>query len=160
MVILNMPFERWYIGLFLIGLGVYLVVRARALNDLRRYFRRDDCSPGLEEAVARRQELEALPLAAWYVPGIIDVLLGAAVLAAGSRCGRRIEGLGLADGVGGPGVFARGIEDMGQTIYAALTYYEKWAMCAANVLVTKGHFTPDELAQKIAQVKRRFEDGT
>lgn len=80
-MIWNMPFDRWYLGLFLVGFGVYLVVRARALNDLRRYFRRDDCSPGLDEAVARRQELEALPLAAWYVPGIINVLLGAAVLA-------------------------------------------------------------------------------
>jgi hypothetical protein len=53
----------------------------------------------------------------------------------------------------------RGIEDMGQTIYAALTYYEKWAMCAANVLMTKGHFTPDELAEQISRVKRRFEEG-
>jgi hypothetical protein len=54
----------------------------------------------------------------------------------------------------------RGIEDMGQTIYAALTYYEKWAMCAANVLMTKGHFTPDELADRLAGVRRRFEEGT
>src|SRR5271156_2796765 len=80
MMIWNMPFERWYLGLFLLGFGVYLVVRARARNDLHRYFRGDDCSPGLDEAVEGRQELEALPLAAWYVPGIINVLLGAAVL--------------------------------------------------------------------------------
>jgi hypothetical protein len=53
----------------------------------------------------------------------------------------------------------RGIEDMGQTIYAALTYYEKWAMCAANVLMTKGHFTADELAEQIRQVKLRFEEA-
>ncbi len=79
MMIWNMAFERWYLGLFLVGFGMYLVVRARALNDLRRYFR-DDCLPGLYETVARRQELEALPLAAWYIPGIINVLLGAAVL--------------------------------------------------------------------------------
>ena len=39
MMIWNMPFERWYLGLFLLGFGVYLVVRARARNDLRRYFR-------------------------------------------------------------------------------------------------------------------------
>ena len=53
----------------------------------------------------------------------------------------------------------RGIEDMGQTIYAALTYYEKWAMCAANVLMTKGHFTADELADRIRLVRQRFEEG-
>lgn len=50
----------------------------------------------------------------------------------------------------------RGIEDMGQTIYAALTYYEKWAMCAANALVSKGHITPDELAAKVEEVRARF----
>ena len=46
----------------------------------------------------------------------------------------------------------RGVEDMGQTIYAALTYYEKWVMCAANLLMTKGHITSDELADKVAEV--------
>jgi len=50
----------------------------------------------------------------------------------------------------------RGVEDMGQTIYAALTYYEKWAMCATNVLLTKGHITADELAAKLAEVRTRF----
>jgi hypothetical protein len=33
-------------------------------------------------------------------------------------------------------------------------------MCAANALMTKGHFTPDELAERIAQVRRRFEEET
>jgi hypothetical protein len=75
------------------------------------------------------------------------------------RCHALLESLN-ARGVVSMEEKRRGIEDMGQTIYAALTYYEKWAMCAANVLITKGHFTPDELAQKIAQVKRRFEEGT
>lgn len=49
----------------------------------------------------------------------------------------------------------RGVEDMGQTIYAALTYYEKWAMSAANTLLNKGLLTPDELANKIAEVRAR-----
>jgi hypothetical protein len=75
------------------------------------------------------------------------------------RCHALLESLN-ARGVVSMEEKRRGIEDMGQTIYAALTYYEKWAMCAANVLITKGHFTPDELAEKIAQVKRRFEEGT
>lgn len=51
----------------------------------------------------------------------------------------------------------RGVEDMGATIYASLTYYEKWAMCAANVLMTKGLITPDELATKLAEVRARNE---
>jgi len=51
----------------------------------------------------------------------------------------------------------RGVEDMGQTIYAALTYYEKWAMCAANTLMNKGFISADELAAKVAEVRARFE---
>jgi len=51
----------------------------------------------------------------------------------------------------------RYVEDMGQTIYAALSYYEKWIMTASNFLVTKGYITPDELAAKIAEVRKRFE---
>ncbi|HEY4055457.1 MAG TPA: nitrile hydratase subunit alpha, partial [Kofleriaceae bacterium] len=46
----------------------------------------------------------------------------------------------------------RGIEDMGQTIYAALTYYEKWVMCAANLLMSKGHITSDELTAKVNEL--------
>lgn len=53
----------------------------------------------------------------------------------------------------------RGIEDMGQTIYAALTYYEKWAMCAANVLINKGLITPDQLSAKLIEVHARFEEA-
>ena len=52
----------------------------------------------------------------------------------------------------------RAVEDMGATIYAALTYYEKWAMCAANVLLTKGLITSDGLAQKIHDVRDRLSD--
>jgi hypothetical protein len=50
----------------------------------------------------------------------------------------------------------RGVEDMGQTIYAALTYYEKWAMCAANTLMNKGHITADELAARVHEVRARL----
>lgn len=50
----------------------------------------------------------------------------------------------------------RGVEDMGKTIYAALTYYEKWIMSAANHLLAKGHISPDELAAKLHEVRERF----
>lgn len=118
-MIWNMPFDRWYLGLFLVGFGVYLIVRARALNDLRRYFRRDDCSPGLDEAVARRQELEALPLAAWYVPGIINVLLGGAVLA-GALSGIVGYGFGMCAFVASLGTSYLRLRNRGATRAAAL----------------------------------------
>ena len=51
----------------------------------------------------------------------------------------------------------RFVEDMGETIYASLTYYEKWIMAASNFLVDKGYITPDELAEKIREVRKRFE---
>jgi hypothetical protein len=114
-----MPFERWYLGLFLLGFGVYLVVRARARNDLRRYFRGDDCSPGLDEAVERRQELEALPLAAWYVPGIINVLLGAAVLG-GALSGIIGYGFGMCAFVTSLGISYLRLRNRGATRAAAL----------------------------------------
>jgi hypothetical protein len=119
MMIWNMPFERWYLGLFLLGFGVYLVVRARARNDLRRYFRGDDCSPGLDEAVERRQELEALPLAAWYVPGIINVLLGAAVLG-GALSGIIGYGFGMCAFVTSLGTSYLRLRNRGATRAAAL----------------------------------------
>jgi hypothetical protein len=49
----------------------------------------------------------------------------------------------------------RAVEDMGATIYAALTYYEKWVMCATNTLLDKGLITSDELAEKIREVRAR-----
>ena len=73
-------FVKWYLGLFLIGYGLVLAVWPRKLGDLHRFFRRDERTPELDFAIARRQELEAIPLAAWYVPGIVNVLLGVAVL--------------------------------------------------------------------------------
>ena len=50
----------------------------------------------------------------------------------------------------------RGVEDMGETVYKDLTYYEKWVMVAARVLMDKGHITSDELAAKLAEVRARF----
>jgi hypothetical protein len=50
----------------------------------------------------------------------------------------------------------RGIDDLGSEIYGKLTYYEKWIVSAANVLMQKGILTPDEIAQKVDEVKARL----
>lgn len=51
----------------------------------------------------------------------------------------------------------RGIEDLGQAIYADLTYYQKWALAAAVRLMDKGLITQDELAAKMDEVRARPE---
>jgi hypothetical protein len=112
-------FDRLYFGLFLVGYGLFLAVRAHALNDLRRYFRRDDCTPELQAAVAQRQELEALPLATWYVPGIINVLLGAAVLG-GALSGIIGYGFGMCAFVTSLGISYLRLRNRGATRAAAL----------------------------------------
>jgi len=50
----------------------------------------------------------------------------------------------------------RAIEDLGRTIYVDNTYYEKWALAAATRLMGKGHFTQDELADKMDEVRSRL----
>ncbi len=47
----------------------------------------------------------------------------------------------------------RGVDDLGGEIYARLTYYEKWIVAAANVLMQKHVLTPDEIARKMDEVK-------
>ena len=49
----------------------------------------------------------------------------------------------------------KAIEDLGMTIYAGLTYYQKWALAAANHLMDKGLITQDELSRKMAEVRAR-----
>ncbi len=51
----------------------------------------------------------------------------------------------------------RAIEDLGQTIYAGFTYYQKWALAVATRLMDKELITQDELANKTAEVRARFE---
>lgn len=47
----------------------------------------------------------------------------------------------------------RAIEDMGQSIYGSLTYYEKWALAAAHQLVEKGLITQDQLDAKRDEIR-------
>lgn len=49
----------------------------------------------------------------------------------------------------------RAIEDLGAVTY---TYYEKWALAAANRLMDKGLITQDELASKMDEVRARFKE--
>lgn len=51
----------------------------------------------------------------------------------------------------------RAIEDLGQSIYVADTYYEKWAVAVATRLMDKGLITQDELAAKMDEVRARAE---
>ena len=51
----------------------------------------------------------------------------------------------------------RAIEDLGQSIYATLTYYEKWILAASHQLIEKGLITQDELAAKMDEVRGRLE---
>jgi|GEM_PF-4471971 len=73
--------DRWCLGLFLVGFGLWLTIGSSQFADLRRYFRASERTPELDAALGRRQTMEAIPLAAWFVPGIFNVLLGIAVLA-------------------------------------------------------------------------------
>ncbi len=81
----NLLLDRWYIGIFLVGFGLWLSLGSRRLADLRRCFRPEERSPDLDAAVARRQAAEAIPLAVWYVPGLFNLVLGIAVLAGALR---------------------------------------------------------------------------
>jgi Nitrile hydratase beta subunit. len=53
----------------------------------------------------------------------------------------------------------RAIEDLGETLYVGHTYYEKWALAAVVRLMDKGVITQDELANKMEEVRGRFEEG-
>ena len=49
----------------------------------------------------------------------------------------------------------RALEDLGETLYVELTYYQKWALGAAQHLMDKGLITQDELAAKMDEVRAR-----
>jgi hypothetical protein len=49
--------------------------------------------------------------------------------------------------------------DVGQTIYLGLPYYGRWLMTAALILVDKQYVTLAELTDRIAEVKKRYEQA-
>jgi hypothetical protein len=50
----------------------------------------------------------------------------------------------------------RGVEALGADDISKLTYYERWAVCFANLLFAKMIITPGELARKMAEISWRF----
>jgi hypothetical protein len=50
----------------------------------------------------------------------------------------------------------RGVEDLGGQIIGSLTYYERWAVAASQVLMEKGLITSEELGATMADVRRRW----
>ncbi len=50
----------------------------------------------------------------------------------------------------------RGVEALGEATINKLSYYERWAVCFANLLFAKGVITPEELALKMVQIEARF----
>lgn len=47
--------------------------------------------------------------------------------------------------------------DLGETIYFATPYYARWLLATAKMLIEKGLITPDELIQKMDEIRRREE---
>jgi hypothetical protein len=50
----------------------------------------------------------------------------------------------------------RGTENIGKEMVVALSYYERWIVSAANVLLQKGILTPEEIALKTNEVAARY----
>lgn len=50
----------------------------------------------------------------------------------------------------------RGIEGLGAEMVGKLTYYERWIVAFANILLQKGIFAPADLARKMDEVEARW----
>lgn len=75
----SIVFNRWYIGVFLVVWGGYLIARAGWLNDIRRSFPKN-VSDKLAVVLERRRHMEARPLTPWYFTGGFSVVSGIAAL--------------------------------------------------------------------------------
>jgi thiocyanate hydrolase subunit beta len=49
--------------------------------------------------------------------------------------------------------------DVGRAIYLGLPYYGRWLLAAARILVDKHHIGLSELAERMAEVKARYQGG-
>ncbi|HEV7995316.1 MAG TPA: hypothetical protein VGP52_03550 [Stellaceae bacterium] len=47
--------------------------------------------------------------------------------------------------------------DLGETIYFGTPYYARWLLAATKMLIDKGLITPDELLEKMEEVRHREE---
>jgi len=50
----------------------------------------------------------------------------------------------------------RGIENLGTEMAGKLSYYERWVVSGANILLQKGILTPDDIAKKTKEVSDRY----
>jgi hypothetical protein len=53
----------------------------------------------------------------------------------------------------------RTIEDLDESEYDGLSYYDRWARAARNLLVEKEILTADEIEAKMAEIRGRLEDA-
>jgi hypothetical protein len=51
----------------------------------------------------------------------------------------------------------RAENDLGTTLYFGLPYYARWATVAAKTLINKGLITPDELSEKLDEIRTRMQ---
>jgi hypothetical protein len=51
----------------------------------------------------------------------------------------------------------RADNDLGYTLYLGMPYYGRWIWSAAKMLVDKKHISLNELLEKIAEVRSRYE---
>jgi len=49
----------------------------------------------------------------------------------------------------------RGIEQLGETAYNELGYYERWMASLAQNLIEKGLITSDEVGRKLSEIEQR-----
>ena len=54
----------------------------------------------------------------------------------------------------------RAIEDLPPADYDTLGYFERWVMATHNLVVEKGVLTPEEIAGRVEQIKRRRAEET
>jgi hypothetical protein len=53
----------------------------------------------------------------------------------------------------------RNIEALPPDAYDRMSYYERWVLSIANVLLQRGAITADELGRKMAEIEARVEAG-
>ena len=74
---------------------------------------------------------------------------------------KQVDGLRAA--VGAKGLMSshesrRAIESLGNDAHTTLKYYERWTAALARQMMDKGILTQDEIAAKVAQVRKRLEE--
>jgi hypothetical protein len=50
-----------------------------------------------------------------------------------------------------------GVEALGADMIGTLSYYERWIVAFANILLRKGILTPTEIALKMQEVEKRWD---